>query len=66
MMVSPLFLRTISSGLALGMTRFSDEEKQLIAGLSRNAERESRALLPRLPDVIGAAALTRFVTEFII
>jgi len=38
-------------------TGFSDDEKQLIADLVRDAEEEVRALLPTLPDVIAVTAM---------
>ena len=38
-------------------TGFSDDEKQLITDLVRDAEKEVRALLPTLPDVIEVTAM---------
>ena len=38
-------------------TGFSDDEKQLITDLVRDAEEEVRALLPTLPDVIEVTAM---------
>ena len=38
-------------------TEFSDDEKQLISGLIRDAEEEVRALLPTLPEVIEVTAI---------